>query len=80
MSLPKTCHVNTGDEGTSEKELTPLMVVSSWLPMRMESPPAAGAGVPTAAVPAAGVGAAAGPAEAGAGVLQCQSGNASAST
>ncbi len=55
------------------KQLTPLMVVSSWLPMRMESPPAAGAGVPTAAVAAAGVGAAAGAAEAGAGVLQHQS-------
>ena len=48
------------------------MVVSSWLPIRMESPLAAGAGVPTAAVAAAGVAAAAGAAEAGAGVLQHQ--------
>lgn len=46
------------------------MVVSSWLPIRMEAPPAAGAGVPSAAVAAAGAGAAAGAAEAGAGVLQ----------
>ena len=46
------------------------MVVSSWLPIRMESPPAVGAGVPTAALAAAGAGAAAGAAEAGAGVLQ----------
>ena len=55
-----------------QEELTPLMVVSSWLPIKMESPPAAGAGVPTAAVAGARVGAAAGAVEAGAGVLQRQ--------
>lgn len=44
------------------------MVVSSWLPIKMESPPAAG--VPVAAAVAAGAaGAGAGSVEAGAGVL-----------
>ena len=47
---------------------TPLIVVSSWLPIKMESPPAAG--VPAAAAVAAGAArAGAGASEAGAGVL-----------